>query len=67
MKLGSIRAGAALAVALSLAGAARAQTAEDKATARSLADEGQRAFDARDYPRALDLFRRARALVPAPT
>jgi hypothetical protein len=67
VKLGSIRAGAALAVALSLAGAARAQTAEDKATARSLADEGQRAFDARDYPRALDLFRRARALVPAPT
>jgi hypothetical protein len=36
-------------------------------TARSLAGEGKEAFDAKNYGRAVDLFHRAYALVPAPT
>lgn len=36
-------------------------------TARSLAGQGKEAFDAQSYARAVDLFHRAYALVPAPT
>lgn len=41
--------------------------AEDRATARALAQQGADALDARDYPKAEDAFRRADALFHAPT
>lgn len=61
----------AAAVAAMVAGAstsARAQSdAEDRATARALAQQGSDALDARDYAKAEDAFRRADALFHAPT
>ena len=54
---------------LLVAPAAVAQAVDDNTrnTARSLAGEGKEAFDAKNYARAVDLFHRAFALVPAPT
>lgn len=61
--------GLALSVALAtFAGAARAETSEsDRATARALAEEGHKALTAKDYALAEDRFRRADALVRAPS
>lgn len=59
---------AALFVAsLSLAAPAFAQSDADRATARSLGQEGQTALDAKDYAKAADLFERAEKLFHAPT
>jgi len=57
---------ASLALA-SLAEPARAQSDDDRATARALGQEGQQALDARNYSTAEDRFRRADKLVHAPT
>jgi hypothetical protein len=47
---------------------ARAQISDaDRATARSLAVEGQEALDRKDFPTALDRFHRADAIIHAPT
>ncbi len=46
---------------------ALAQADSDRATARGLGQEGQRALDARDYKTAEDDYRRADSLVHAPT
>ena len=60
-----------LAFALSLGMAASpqawAQSDADRATARSLGQEGQQAFENKDYPTAEDRFRRADTMVHAPT
>jgi hypothetical protein len=49
-------------------GTARAETSEaDRATARALAEEGHKALVAKDYALAEDRFRRADALVRAPS
>jgi hypothetical protein len=57
-----------LACLLFIAGPASAQPSEaDRATARALAGEGYRALKADDYQTAEDRFRRADALVHAPT
>lgn len=58
-----------LAVSMSfvLPSAALAQSEADKATARELGVEGQRALDAGDFETAIDRFRRAEALFHAPT
>ncbi len=61
-----------LAFALSLGTAvsprdAHAQSDADRATARSLGQEGQQAFEAKDYATAEDRFRRADKMVHAPT
>lgn len=66
------RGGSLLAFALTLAWAAAPARADDlddstRNAARSLAGQGKDAFDKRDYVRALDFFRRAYELVPAPT
>jgi hypothetical protein len=42
-------------------------TAADRATARTLAQEGQHALESKNYPVAIDKFSRADALVHAPT
>ncbi|MFO0658937.1 MAG: hypothetical protein U0165_03755 [Polyangiaceae bacterium] len=42
-------------------------SAQDRASARSLAEEGQKKLDEKDYKTALDLLSRADSLVPAPT
>src|SRR5258706_605461 len=57
----------ALAASLLLASPAFAQSDADKATARSLGQEGQSALDAKDYKTAEDRFRRADSLYHAPT
>jgi len=46
---------------------ARAQSDADRATARSLGQEGQQAFESKDYATAEDRFRRADKMVHAPT
>jgi hypothetical protein len=57
-----------VAAALLWAGAANAEpTAADRATARSLADEGYAALQDKRYAQAVDRFSRADALVHAPT
>lgn len=56
-----------LALGLLLSSLAFAQSDADKATARTLGQEGQAALDARDFARALDLFDRADRLFHAPT
>lgn len=58
-----------LAAALLLQGRAAAADVSDadRATARSLAQQGQDAFDAGDYPTAIERFRRADAIIHAPT
>lgn len=61
-------AGWGLSLVLMLSAApASAQSDADKATARDLANEGQAALDAGDFPKAIDRFARADALFPAPT
>src|SRR5690242_16306817 len=57
----------ALAASLLMAPPAFAQSDADKATARSLGQEGQAALDAKDYRTAEDRFRRADSLYHAPT
>jgi hypothetical protein len=47
--------------------AANPKSAADRAAARTLATEGRNAFRTGDYGRAVDRFRRANALYPAPT
>lgn len=47
--------------------AAAESSAEDKATARELAAEGQAALDAKDFAKAADLFQRAESLFHAPS
>jgi hypothetical protein len=46
---------------------ARAQSDADRATARSLGQDGQQAFESKDYATAEDRFRRADKMVHAPT
>ncbi len=61
-------AAAASLLSVCLAGApARAQSDADRATARALAEEGFEALQEEDYATAEDRFRRADALVHAPT
>lgn len=50
-----------------LAQPARAQSDDDRATARALGQEGQQAAEAKDYKTAEDRYRRADKLVHAPT
>ncbi len=58
----------ALAASLfALASPAYAQSDADKATARSLGQEGQEALDKKDFKTAEDRFRRAESLFHAPT
>jgi hypothetical protein len=60
--------GSALFVSLLWAASALADpSAEDRATARSLAGEGYQALQTKDYSTAVDRFSRADALVHAPT
>ncbi|WP_437728884.1 PEGA domain-containing protein [Sorangium sp. So ce861] len=55
-------------LALTCAPAALAQVSDaDRATARSLAVEGQEALDRKDFSAALDRFSRADAIIHAPT
>jgi len=56
-----------LAFATALAPAALAQSDTDRATARALGQDGERALAAKDYAKAEDDFRRADSLVHAPT
>jgi hypothetical protein len=63
---------ACLAVSASLvlggaAAPARAQSDDDRATARALGQDGQQLLDAKDYKTAEDRYRRADKLVHAPT
>jgi hypothetical protein len=46
---------------------ARAQSDADRATARSLGQDGQQAYESKDYATAEDRFRRADKMVHAPT
>jgi hypothetical protein len=57
----------ALSLSLFAPGVAHAQTAADRATARDLGIEGQKALDKKDYATAEDRFRRADQLFHAPT
>src|SRR5580704_8698956 len=57
----------ALSLGLSIAPQARAQSDADRATARSLGQDGQQALDNKDYATAEDRFRRADKMVHAPT
>jgi hypothetical protein len=54
-------------VIASVAPAAHAQSDVDRATARSLGQDGQKALDTKDYKTAEDSFRKADAIVHAPT
>jgi hypothetical protein len=58
---------ACLAVTLAASSPALAQADADRATARALGQDGQRALDAKDFKTAEDDFRRADTLVHAPT
>jgi hypothetical protein len=58
---------ASLALPSTLVTTAFAQSDEDRATARSLGQEGQDALDKKDFKTAEDRFRRADKLVHAPT
>jgi hypothetical protein len=57
----------ALSVGMAASPEAWAQSDADRATARSLGQEGQQAFENKDYPTAEDRFRRADTMVHAPT
>ena len=61
--------GLVLLLALTLSGhtVRAAESEEDVATARKLAEEGQTALNTKDYPTAADRFRRAEELHHAPT
>ncbi len=69
MRLRSVAVSLAFALSLGIAASpeARAQSDADRATARSLGQEGQQAFENKDYPTAEDRFRRADKMVHAPT
>jgi hypothetical protein len=69
MRLRSVAISLAFALSLGLAASpeARAQSDADRATARSLGQEGQQAFENKDFPTAEDRFRRADKMVHAPT
>ena len=60
-------AAACLVAIVAAAPAAFAQADADRATARALGQDGQKALDAKDYKTAEDDFRRADSLVHAPT
>ena len=62
-----LAASAALVAVLASAPSALAQSDADRATARSLGQDGQTALDGKDYKTAEDRFRRADKLVHAPT
>src|SRR5258708_29240182 len=53
--------------ALTTSAPARAQSDADRATARTLGQEGQQALEGKDFKTAEDRFRRADNLVHAPT
>jgi hypothetical protein len=57
----------ALSVGISSAPRALAQSDGDRATARALGQDGQQAFENKDYATAEDRFRRADKMVHAPT
>jgi|CZKU01.1.fsa_nt_gi hypothetical protein len=57
----------ALSFGMSVAPQAHAQSDSDRATARSLGQEGQQALDNKDYATAEDRYRRADKMVHAPT
>ena len=57
----------ALSLGMAVSTEARAQSDADRATARSLGQEGQQAFENKDYATAEDRFRRADKMVHAPT
>ncbi len=63
----SVAATALLLAHLASSSTAFAQSDADRATARSLGQDGEAALDARDYKKAEDRFRRADRLVHAPT
>ncbi len=69
MRLRSAAFSLAFALSLGIAASpeARAQSDADRATARSLGQEGQQAFENKDYATAEDRFRRADKMVHAPT
>jgi hypothetical protein len=69
MRLRSVPLTVALALSLGVSAAPRAlaQSDADRATARSLGQDGQQALDNKDYPTAEDRFRRADKMVHAPT
>jgi hypothetical protein len=58
---------AACALVCALPAQAFAQSEADRATARSLAQQGEAAYEAKDYKKSEDAFRRADALYHAPT
>ena len=58
---------AACALICALPAPAFAQSEADRATARSLAQQGEAAYEAKDYKKSEDAFRRADALYHAPT
>ena len=58
---------ACLAASVAVAPVAHAQADADRATARALGQDGEKALDAKDYKKAEDDFRRADSLVHAPT
>jgi len=58
---------ALLSLALVSSAAVAEPTAADRATARTLAQEGQQALEAKNYAAAIDKFGRADSLVHAPT
>jgi hypothetical protein len=69
MRLSTAAVSLAFAVSICIATSpqARAQSDADRATARSLGQEGQQAFENKDYATAEDRFRRADKMVHAPT
>ncbi len=69
MRLRSAAVSLAFALSLGIAASpeARAQSDADRATARSLGQEGQQALENKDYATAEDRFRRADKMVHAPT
>ncbi len=70
MRTPTLAAAACLLATVAIAPGARAQGAQadvDRATARTLGEDGEKALDAKDYKRAEQDFRRADSLVHAPT
>lgn len=64
---GVVVATALLTFALPISSVYAEPSAQDRASARSLAEEGQKKLDEGDFKTALDLLSRADSLVPAPT
>ncbi|MDC0745128.1 hypothetical protein [Polyangium mundeleinium] len=65
-RLAPLAAAATVALALLSPGTASSQTAEEKAAARSLAQQGAEALQKKDYAEAIDLLSRAEAIIHAP-